>query len=48
MQKGLINRFMINNFNLNNIKTYIVNEFQEEEFSMMISNIIDNDHLDFF
>ena len=47
-QKSLINRFVINNIDFNNVKIYIIDEFQEEEFSMMIFNIINNDRFDFF
>ena len=48
-QKSLINCFIIDNFDeLEDVKTHIVDEFQEEEFSMMIFNIVDNDRLNFF
>ena len=47
-QKSLINRFIINNFHeFKNVKTHIVDEFQEEKFLMIIFNIVDNDCLDF-
>ena len=39
---------MINNINLNNVKTYIIDEFQKEKFSIMILNIVNNNYYDFF
>ena len=47
-QKSLINRFVINNIDFNDVKIYIVNEFQEKKFLMMILNIVNNDRFNFF